>query len=194
MYRNLLRLLSACLLIVLSAAVVSADPLPAPRFPAGNLLKNAEFVNGLNHWTLTNTDGVDRVKCSGVGHNSDCGFRFKGSSVSEATILKQVYVPAATASTEDVVILADAYARSMSGTSCLKFTLKVLFVNLNYETLKGSQTTCGTGVPGSWTGPIEFGETTSFPEKKMKKAVLIVKHTGIGEWYVDSFALTMESK
>ncbi|MBK8135850.1 MAG: hypothetical protein IPK52_08430 [Chloroflexi bacterium] len=194
MYRNLFRLLTACVLIMLCAAAVSADPLPAPRFPLGNLLKNAEFVNGLNHWTLINTDGIDKVKCNGVGHNSDCGFRFKGSSVSEATILKQVYVPVTTASTEDVVILADAYARSMSGTSCLKFTLKVLFVNVNYETLKGSHTTCGTNVVGSWTGPIEFGETTSFPERKMKKAVLTVKHTGIGEWFVDTLTLTMESK
>lgn len=194
MTRTTLRLIFTALLLILGVAAVSADPIPAPRFPAGNLLKNPEFTNGLNHWSLTNTDGIDKVKCNGVGHNSDCGFRFKGNGPAEATVLKQVYVPQATTSTEAVVVLAEAYARSLSGTSCLKFTLKVLFNGVNYEPLKESFNTCGTGVLGSWTGPLAFGDNTSFPEKKLRKAVLSIKHTGAGEWIVDTLSLFMESK
>lgn len=189
------RYVLACALILLYAAAAMAEPLPVPKYPTGNLLQNNNFEGGDSGWRITNTKGKGLVKCGGVGQSSDCAFYFKGKKSDTVSLLKQVIKLPATTSKESVIVQGSYAQRSLSGTSCLRKTIKIVFHNANRDPLKKIGIGCGNGTLQGWltvTNGFSFNE--SVVEKSIKKIVVTVKHTGIGEWYFDNPVVMLEDK
>lgn len=192
MFRHVVRPALALSLLLLTTAIALAEPLPLPRFPDGNQIKNGQFNNGLNHWTLTKTSSGDKVRCNNFGDGDACALQLKNGAATPKTVLKQVYKPAATSGTMYIVMYANLMARNISGSSCIDMTLKLVFKG-NAAPLVGTETLCGTGSESGWTS-MQFGALTSFQENKLKKAVIKVKHSGKGTWAIDAVELAAEDK
>jgi hypothetical protein len=193
--RDLWRYIVVCALLLLCAAVTMADPLPVPKFPAGNLLLDSDFESGSAKWTITKISSRAKVKCGATGQASECAFYFKGTSDTSVSTLKQVIKLPATTSKEAVVVKGGYAQRSISGTSCLQKTIKMVFHNPNREPMKKIGVGCGTGVMQGWlTVSNGFSFSDSVTEKSIKKIVVTVKHTGVGEWYFDNPVVMLEAK
>jgi hypothetical protein len=193
---RIMRLLAVAAFMLMTCASVALAGDPDPRWPAGNLLKNAGFENGGNKWTIAGTDGKDKVKCGDMGAESQCAFRFKGKIDAEKTVLKQVITPetAGRGVREAIVANATVWLRPLSGVSCIDATLTVKFNNPAAEKLKGTYSTCNSGGAGIWMQTPDFGSSTSFGENSYKKIVFKIKHTGVGEWLIDEARVEFEAK